>query len=334
VAHGCEKTAAPRLRASIDHGGERTLSGHVLVTGGCGFIGANLVRLLVAEGFSVRVLDDLRNGKKEYLDGLDVDVVNGDIADTGLVSQLLAGAGAIVHLAASGSVVDSVADPTINFETNVVGTFRMLDAANRAGIDRFIFASTGGALIGDADPPVDERSLPKPISPYGASKLAAEAYCHAFARSYGMHTLALRFANVYGPFSGHKKGAVTAFFRALHDGTPMIVYGDGSASRDFMHVDDICRGIVLGLTSELPGGAVVHLATGVETSIAELADACRRAASMPKHPIEHRPQRPGEVGRNFATFDLARERLGFTPATTLEDGLTRTWEWYQRNVFD
>jgi UDP-glucose 4-epimerase len=309
------------------------LTGQVLVTGGCGFIGANLVRLLVADGYSVRVVDDLRSGRTDYLDGVDVDVVKGDIADTGLVARALAGVDAVVHLAACGSVVESVADPTVNFDTNVIGTFRMLDAVRRAGVERFIFSSTGGALIGDAEPPVNERSLPKPLSPYGAGKLASEAYCHAFARSYGMRTLSLRFANVYGPFSGHKKGAVTAFFRALHEGTPMIVYGDGSASRDFMYAEDVCRGIALALAAELPGGSVVHLATGVETSIAQLADMCRAVASMPDHPVEQRPRRPGEVGRNFATFDLAREQLGFTPAITLDDGLTRTWEWYQRHVF-
>jgi UDP-glucose 4-epimerase len=326
--------AAPRLPASTGQPRKGTLTGQVLVTGGCGFIGANLVRLLVADGYSVRVLDDLRNGRTEYLHGVDVDVVKGDIADTGVVGRALVGADAVVHLAACGSVVESVADPTVNFETNVIGTFRMLDSTRRAGVERFIFASTGGALIGDADPPVNERSLPKPLSPYGAGKLASEAYCHAFARSYGMRTMSLRFANVYGPFSGHKKGAVTAFFRALHEGTPMIVYGDGSSSRDFMYAEDICRGIALALPAELPGGSVVHLATGVETSIAQLADACRTAASMPEHPVEHRPPRPGEVARNFATFDLARELLGFTPATTLADGLMRTWEWYQRHVFN
>jgi UDP-glucose 4-epimerase len=306
---------------------------HVLVTGGCGFVGANLVPTLLSDGHRVTVLDDLRTGRVEYLDGLDVEIVKGAIGDADLVRKLAGPADAIVHLAAAGSVVDSVADPVANFGANVIGTFTVLDAARQAGIDRLVFSSTGGALIGDAVPPVNERSLPKPISPYGASKLAAEAYCHAFAKSFGIRTVSLRFANLYGPFSGHKKGAITVFFRALYDDEPIIIYGDGKASRDFMYVDDICNGIRLGLTADVDAGTVVHLATGVETSVAELADACRRVAGKPDHPIEFRPGRPGEVGRNFATYDLAAELLGFAPSVTLTDGLSRTWKWYAEHVF-
>jgi UDP-glucose 4-epimerase len=307
--------------------------GRVLVTGGAGFVGANLVRLLLSGGYEVRILDDFRTGREEYVADLDVEVVRGAIGDTGLVTELARDVAAIVHLAAAGSVVDSVADPTANFEANAQGTFSVLNAARAAEVGRVVFSSTGGALIGNAEPPVNEQSLPKPISPYGASKLAAEAYCHAFAKSYGMTVIALRFANVYGPYSGHKKGAITVFLRALHDGRPLQIYGDGTASRDFMYVDDICRGIGLGLTRDLAPGTVAHLATGVETSVWELADACRRVVGLPDHPIEMLPPRPGEVDRNFATFDYAREVLGFEPSVTLDDGLAATWDWYKRFVF-
>jgi UDP-glucose 4-epimerase len=305
----------------------------VLITGGCGFIGANLAPTLLSAGHQVTVLDDLRTGRAEYLDGLDVQIVKGAIGDADLVASLAEPADAIVHLAAAGSVVESVADPAANFAANVPGTFTVLDAARRTGIDRVVFSSTGGALIGDAEPPVNERSLPKPISPYGASKLAAEAYCHAFAKSYGIRTVSLRFANVYGPFSGHKKGAITAFFRALHRDAPIVIYGDGQASRDFMYVDDICDGIRRALTVDVEPGTVVHLATGVETSVAQLADTCRTVAGKPAHPIEYRPDRPGEVGRNFATFDLAAQLLGFAPSVALAAGLSRTWAWYCEHVF-
>jgi UDP-glucose 4-epimerase len=309
------------------------VTNRVLVTGGAGFVGANLVRLLLAGGREVRILDDFRTGREEYVADLGVDVIRGEIGDTGLVTELARDADAIVHLAAAGSVVDSVADPAANFDANVRGTFSVLNAARAAGVGRLVFSSTGGALIGNAEPPVDERSLPKPISPYGASKLAAEAYCHAFAKSYGMTTVALRFANVYGPYSGHKKGAITVFLRALHDGQPLKIYGDGNASRDFMYVDDICRGIELGLTRELAPGTVAHLATGVETSVRQLADTCRKVVGLPDHPIEFLPARPGEVDRNFATYDYAREILGFEPAVGLADGLAATWDWYKRFVF-
>jgi UDP-glucose 4-epimerase len=305
----------------------------ILVTGGAGFVGTNLVRLLLSRGHQITVLDDFRTGRAEYLDGLDVEVVRGQIGDTALVTELAQGKDAIVHLAAAGSVVDSVADPVANFEANAQGTFSVLNAARAADIGRLVFSSTGGALIGNAVPPVNEQSLPKPISPYGASKLAAEAYCHAFAKSYGIRTVALRFANVYGPYSGHKKGAITVFLRALHEGRPIQIYGDGKASRDFMYVDDICHGLELGLTSDLEPGTVAHLATGVETSVSELADACRQAVGLPDHPIEYLPPRPGEVERNFATYDYAKQAMGFEPSVALSEGLARTYEWYQQHVF-
>lgn len=305
----------------------------LLVTGGAGFVGANLVRRLTSAGHTVRILDDFRTGRHEYVDDLGVEIVEGEIGDTELVSGAAADVDALVHLAAAGSVVDSVADPVGNFDANVRGTFSVLNAARAAGIERLVFSSTGGALIGNATPPVNEQSLPKPISPYGASKLAAEAYCHAFAKSYGIRTVALRFANVYGPYSGHKKGAITVFLRALHEGRPLQIFGDGKASRDFMYVDDICRGIELGLTTDLAPGTVAHLATGVETSVSELADACRRAVGLPDHPIEFLPPRPGEVDRNFATYDYAREAMGFEPSVSLDDGLARTYDWYKEHVF-
>lgn len=304
----------------------------ILVTGGCGFIGANLVPRLIRAGHAIRVLDDLRTGREEYLTGLDVEVVKGDVCDRTMLDVALRDVGAVVHLAAAGSVIDSISNPAANFQANAMGTFTVLDAARQASIGRLVFASTGGALIGDASPPVDERSLPKPISPYGAGKLAGEAYCHAFAKSYGIRTLATRFANVYGPYSGHKKGAVTAFFRALYNDEPIVIYGDGKASRDFVYVDDICVGLQLGLTAGVSGGTVVHLASGVETSVTHLADACRRAAGKADHPIEFRPARVGEVGRNFASCDLARELLGFSPSVSLTDGLARTWAWYLDHV--
>ncbi len=305
----------------------------MLVTGGAGFVGATLVRRLVGSGYEVRVLDNLTTGHASHLDGVDAELVEGDIRDANTMEGALAGVLSVVHLAAAGSVVMSVEDPAANFEVNVFGTFQVLDAARRAGIGRIVLASTGGALIGDAVPPVDERSLPKPISPYGASKLAGEGYAHAFAKSYGLGTVVLRFANVYGPWSARKKGAMTLFFRAIDAGEPIVIYGDGSASRDYTHVDDICRALQLALESDVAGGTVLHIASGVETTVQELADLCRTAAGVPDHPIEHRPTRPGEVERNFASYDLAQEVLGYAPSISREDGIRRTWEWFERSVF-
>jgi UDP-glucose 4-epimerase len=304
------------------------------VTGGAGFVGATLVRRLVASGHRVRVIDNLTTGTAGHLAGVDAELVQGDIRDAAALDRALAGMDSVIHLAAAGSVIGSVQDPAMNFDVNVNGTFQVLDAARRAGIGHTVQASTGGALIGDATPPVNEQSLPKPISPYGASKLAGEGYAHAFAKTYGIRTVAIRFGNVYGPWCDRKRGVLNVFFESIHDGKPMVVYGDGTSSRDYVHVDDISQALQLALEgAHLPGGAVLHAASGVETSITELADLCRTAAGVPDHPVEYRPARPGEVGRNFASYDRAHEVLGYTPTVKREDGIPRLWEWFQREVF-
>jgi UDP-glucose 4-epimerase len=305
-----------------------------LVTGGAGFVGATLVRRLVAGGHRVRVIDNLSTGDAAHLAGVDAELVKGDIRDADALDDAIRGTTAVIHLAAAGSVIGSVQDPVANFEANVLGTFRVLDAARRGGVTNVVLASTGGALIGDATPPVSERSLPKPISPYGASKLAGEGYAHAFAKTYGIRTVAIRFGNVYGPWCARKRGVINVFFEALHSGAPLAIYGDGTASRDYVHVDDIATALRLALTSDrVPGGTVLHAASGVETTVTELADLCRRAAGKPGHPIEYRPKRAGEVGRNFASYDLAHELLGYAPSVRREDGIPRLWQWFQAEIF-
>ena len=303
----------------------------LLVTGGCGFIGANLVPKLRALKHEVVIADDLSRGDTAHLDDAAAyTLVKADIRDVDALARAAAGADAVIHLAAYGSVVDSIADPQANFSVNVAGTFCTLEASRRAGVKRFVFASTGGALIGDCVPPVSEASVPRPISPYGASKLAGEGYCCAFAHSYDMSVTALRFANVIGPISWHKKGAVTAFYKAIMAGQPIRIFGDGSATRDFLYVDDLCRGIVSALDARLPGFNVFHLASGRETSVKELARIACAAASVPGHPVVFDPRRKGEVERNFASFDLAAKTLGFCPETTLEEGMERTWNWLRQ----
>jgi len=305
----------------------------VLVTGGAGFVGATLVRQLVERGHAVRVFDNYTTGDAAHLAGVDAEQVQGDIRDAEALDAALLGIDAVIHLAAGGSVIKSIEDPFANFDVNVLGTFRVLDAARRAGVERTVQASTGGALIGDATPPVDEDSLPKPISPYGASKLAGEGYAYAFSQCYRLRTVSLRFANVYGPWSARKQGAINLFFKAIHDGQPIVIYGDGKSSRDYTHVDDIARALSLALQADVPGGTVLHIASGVETTVAELADICRAAAGASDHPVIYRPERTGEVGRNFASYDLAKKALGYAPTISREEGIASTWRWYAESVF-
>jgi len=296
----------------------------VLVTGGAGFVGATLVRRLVDSGHAVRVLDNFttpvtpRTSKASTRSSSKV-----TYATPGPWDEALGGIESVVHLAAAGSVVMSVADPAANFNVNVFGTFQVLDAARRAGVERTVLASTGGALIGDAVPPVNELSLPKPISPYGASKLAGEGYAHAFAKAYGLRTIALRFANAYGPWSERKRGAVTTFFRAINSGEPIVIFGDGRASRDYTHVDDICHALELALSSEVPGGTVLHIASGVETTVNELAALCCRAAGVADHPIEYRQSASGRSS-GICLLRLAKQVLGYEPSISREVGMCRT----------
>jgi len=300
----------------------------ILVTGGCGLVGSNLIPRLSPKA-TVKVYDNLSRPSHFDMRASGCEVIVGDIRDQARLMQAASGCDVIIHLAAYGSVVESIDDPYANFEQNVLGTMRVLCAARDAKVRRLVFASTGGALIGEAPPPVHEDSLPKPISPYGASKLCGEAYCHAFAKAYGIETIALRFANVYGPWSAHKKGAVTAFAKNLIADEPIPIYGDGSATRDFVYVEDLCDGIVRASTHSLPGGEVFHIASGVETSVIELARMMARLAGKPEHPIRFFPNRAGEVTRNFAQYGKAERVLGYSPRHSLESGLAKTYAWFQ-----
>lgn len=304
----------------------------VLVTGGCGFIGANLVPMLQSRGYSVRILDNLSRGRTEYLENSDAEIHIGDIRDRDTVRVAVDGVGGVFHLAAYGSVVESVREPSENFDINVNGTFRVLEACRDEGVSKLVFASTGGALIGNAEPPVDEKSLPRPISPYGSSKLCGEAYCSSFAASYGMDITALRFANAYGAWSAHKQGAVTAFIKAVSDGAPITIFGDGSATRDFLFVEDLCHGIEAAYAAALGGYTTLHLASGREVSVAELASLICRAAGVEDHPIKYVEKRVGEVERNFADYGKAEELIGFSPEIELETGLKLTWDWFAKST--
>jgi UDP-glucose 4-epimerase len=146
--------------------------------------------------------------------------------------------------------------------------------------------------------------------------------------------VAVRFGNVYGPWCARKRGVLNVFFCALRSGEPLVIYGDGSASRDYVHVRDIAAALQLAMESPgLPGGTVLHAASGVETTVTALADLCRLAAGRPGHPVEYRRARPGEVGRNFASYDLAHRLLGYSPTVRIEDGIPRLWQWFKAEVF-
>jgi UDP-glucose 4-epimerase len=298
-----------------------------LVTGGCGFIGVNLIPRLIEQGARVRVLDNLSLGKREDVDPLGVDLHVGDIRDQAAVARACKNIDAIVHLAAHTRVVESLSDPQLNFEINAIGTLNVLQACRAAGIPKMIFASTGGAILGEQEPPVHEGMVPRPISPYGASKLAGEAYCSAYSGAYGLKTVALRFSNVYGPYSYHKGSVVAQFFRNLLRGEPIVIYGNGEQTRDFLYVADLVEAILLADKIE-PAGEVFQIASGRETSVRSLVGAMKAMLPDRTFDLRFEPARPGEILCNYASIEKARRILGFGPKTQLNEGLRKTWQWF------
>jgi len=300
----------------------------ILVTGGCGFIGANLLPLLAELGHELRVLDDLSVGSSDALHTLPVDLRVGDVRDMGAVRAAVQGVDGVVHLAAHASVIDSQADPMLDFEVNALGTLNVLLACRDLGVQRFVFASSN-APIGETAPPVDECKPARPMSPYGASKLTGEGYCTAFYGSYGVSAVALRFANVYGPRSSHKSSVVARFIKDAMESGQLTIYGDGRQTRDFIHVHDLCRAIIKALEADV-GGIVMHIGTGCETRILALAEMVQALIPERDVRIVHAPKRAGEILRNYSRIDLARKELGWQPAVALRDGLAETVEWFRR----
>lgn len=304
--------------------------GRVLITGGCGFIGSNLLRVLGRDGDRpLRVLDDLRAGRRENVPDGAAEVVVGDVGDPDVLGDALEGVDAVVHLASQTGVAPSVENPEGDFVGNTTATFRVLDACRQRGIRRVVYASSGAA-VGEVTPPIHEEVVPKPVSPYGAGKLAGEGYARAFAASFGMETVSLRFSNVYGPFSTHKRNAIPNFIKRCLTGEPIVVYGDGTQTRDFIFVEDLCDAIGRALTTDGIGGEVFQVATGVETSVRELTDLVREATGADVD-VTFEPRKPGEVHKSSVDISKIRRVLGFDPRVQLLEGLRRTADWYREH---
>jgi UDP-glucose 4-epimerase len=215
-------------------------------------------------------------------------------------------------------------------ELNVVGTLNLLTASRDHGVNGFVFASSG-ATLGEQRLPLNEEKVPKPQSPYAASKLAGEAYCQAFHGAFGLSAVSLRFSNVYGPYSFKKGSVVAEFFRCAFAGRPLVIFGDGQQTRDFIHVSDICQAIELAATRQL-GGEVFQIATERETSIKDLASRVKTLFERTlERPVEitNQPRRTGEVLRNTSEITKARTMMGFSPAVELDRGLEETLRWFE-----
>ncbi len=329
------------------------LSNNWLITGGCGFIGRNLITRLLADGnCGIRVVDNQYVGTFEDLVAITPDVITKVSLDTmtppalgtcqmidtdirSAADAMLAtkGMDVIVHLAACTGVAPSLEDPRFDCETNVFGTLNYLEAARMNGVANFIFASSG-ATVGEVEPPITEILPTRPVSPYGASKLAGEGYCSAYFRSFGVKTVALRFGNVYGPGSTHKASVVAKFIKRAISGEPIHIYGDGSQTRDFIYISDLVNAILRAAEAEQAGGEVFQIATSHETSVSAvttvLLDILSRKG-IANVEVHNEAVRAGDVKRNYADVSKAKSLLGWQAETTLEVGLAATIDFFLNN---
>ena len=301
----------------------------VLVTGGAGFIGSHVADRLLADGHEVVILDNLSTGHVEHVQPrarfYQMDLHSPWIDELFRIER----PEAVVHQAAQASVRRSVEDPVFDASVNVVGTASLLQAGVRHGVRRFLFASTGGALYGDADlTPTPEDYPTLPVSPYGAAKLSAEVYLRTFNALHGLSYAALRYANVYGPRQDPhgEAGVVAIFTRGLLSGEKTRINGDGKQTRDFVYVGDVAEANALALTSEAVGS--FNVGTGIETDVNSIFQTLRRLIGS-NQPEEHGPPLPGEQRRSVVDARKIDKTLGWRPKTSLDDGLDATVRYFR-----
>lgn len=310
----------------------------ILVTGGAGFIGSHLCQRFLREGHDVHAVDDLSTGtfdniqdvaENERFSFTEIDIVSE--AFTQFVTALRPEV--VVHLAAQMDVRKSVADPLADARVNVLGTVRLLAAASQCAAARIVFASSGGTVYGEPDMvPVRETAPLRPLSPYGAAKVAGEAYVSAFAGLYGMQYCTLALGNVFGPRQDPhgEAGVVAIFAKAMLSGAPTRIYGDGNAVRDYVHVDDVVKALWQAAIGR-GDGQRFNVGTGRGTSVRELHTAIARVVGVPDEPVML-PRRTGELDRIVLDVTAAKSGLRWSPAVSLEDGLIGTVDWLRANL--
>ena len=319
----------------------------VIITGAAGFIGSHLCERLLDRDWDVVGLDNFdpfydpsmkRRNLEAALRSPRFRFIEGDVRDPGCIDEVVSDAGArsgsppdaIVHLAARAGVRTSLEDPVLYSEVNLVGTTRMLEAARSLGVSRFIFASSS-SVYGDREgaPFKEGDNVDFPISPYAATKKAGEVLCHAHHHLYGFAVTCLRFFTVYGPRQ-RPEMAIHQFTRSILEGKPVVVFGDGSARRDFTYVDDVVDGIVLAL-ERAAGYRIYNLGNSRTVELSQLISLIEKACGTGAK-IDRRPSQPGDVGLTCADITRAADDLGYNPSVPIEEGLERFVDWYRRNL--
>jgi UDP-glucose 4-epimerase len=306
----------------------------VLVTGGAGFIGSSLVRLLAASGATVRVVDNLVNGKAENLDEVLSDCVSlhrVDIRQQETMKELLTGADLVFHLACLG-VRHSIHAPYENHEVNATATLNLLALAREVGVKRFVYTSTSEVYGTARIVPMTEEHPTYPMTVYGAAKLAGECYTRAYYETYGYETVVVRPFNAFGPRSHHEGDSgevIPKFLLRSMVGKPMVIFGDGSQTRDFTYVEDTARGILLAGLCEEAIGQTINLGSNHEITINELAETIKAVIGNPNAEVTYDMPRPGDVLRLYADSSKAEKLLGFEPQISMNEGLKRLKAWYE-----
>lgn len=307
----------------------------VLVTGGLGFVGSNLVELLLGEwDCRVTVLDDLSTGNAEHLDRGTYELVEGSVTDEGLVRETIRGKDVVFHLAAR-NIIASTANPLDDMNVNVRGTFNVLSCCNELGVPRVVYTSTSSIYGNSKVLPVHEETLPFFLNFYSVSKFAGEAYAQTFAHAYRLPVNVVRYSNVYGPNQSDRNpycGVVGKFISSALAGTDIVIHGDGEQTRDFTYVDDACAATLAAASDTRALGGVFNIATGVETSVNHLAATILDLTGS-SSAIKHVGIRDiDNIRRRVLNIDRASVSLGYAPKFSLRDGLARTIEWYAEHL--
>jgi UDP-glucose 4-epimerase len=305
-----------------------------LVTGGAGFIGSHLVDALVRRGNAVRVLDDFSTGLRDNLahHGTKIDVVDGSITDPAAVEKAVRGARTVYHLGALASVARSVEAPLVSHAACATGTLTVLDGARKAGVKRIVYAASSSAYGGySTQEGQTEDLLPNAMSPYAAAKLAGEYYMQAFAATYGLETVRLRFFNIFGPrqrADSPYSGVIAIFTALMKQGKAPTVHGDGLQSRDFTYVANCVQAILKAGEAKGASGNVYNVGTGRSVTVLDLVAALNKLLGTSFKPL-HADPRAGDVRYSMADISRARRDLGYDPTVSFEDGLAKTLAWYR-----